>query len=190
MNEQRDPLQTIAEAIQTLVEPFGIKETILGWPDPKQFDVDGSLPILAIFPVSDGGKTVTSTETIHATVDNGDGTVTVYKERLRKVYTLQFSLFTYTAEDRSNIGWSIEQYFTTNRRLEFGIAGVESGIFKYRGQRNPQGETKFFQRDITYEVTARVLDATTGVHKAGTIRMNSTISAGDPDPQPETSDIT
>jgi|SRR5579875_301277 len=159
--EQKDPLESITEALGPIVSPFGVKYTFLGWPDTKYFDVDGNLPSLFVFPVSDTGKHLASRESIHASVKNDDGTTTVYKEKLRLFYLLQLSLFTKTPEDRSNIGWKIQQYFVSNPQLQFGIPGVETAIFKYKGQHNPPGETNFYQRDITFEVTARVLDSQT-----------------------------
>lgn len=180
MNVQTDPLQSITLALRTIIVPLGVKNVDLGWPDSKFFQADGNLPSLAVFDVSDSGKHLASRETVHAVVNNADGvTATVYKEQLRKFYLLQLSLFTYTAEDRSNIGWMIEQYLTTNPRLQIGTLGldkngnpIETAVFKYRGQHNPPGESRFYQRDIMYEVTARVLDATSGLYRAKTITLN------------------
>jgi hypothetical protein len=162
MTTQKDPLQSITEALGPIVTPFGVKNTLLGWPDTKYFQADGNLPSLFVFPVSDTGKHQASRETVHASIPNDDGvTATVYKEKLRLFYLLQLSLFTKTPEDRSNIGWKIQQYFVSNPQLQIGIPGVETSIFKYKGQHNPPGETNFYQRDITFEVTARVLESET-----------------------------
>jgi hypothetical protein len=148
-------------ALGPIVAPFGVKNTILGWPDTKFFTVDGNLPSLFVFPVSDTGKHLASRETVHASVTNADGTITVYREKLRLFYLLQLSLFTKTPEDRSNIGWQIQQYFVSNPQLQIGIPNVETSVFKYKSQHNPPGETNFYQRDMTFEVTARVLSQET-----------------------------
>lgn len=172
MNTMTDPLQTITTAISPIVTPFGVKNTLLGWPDTKYFQVDGNLPSLFIFPVSDTSKHLTSRDTIHAVVNNPDGTTaTVYKEKLRLFYLLQLTLFTNTQEDRSNIGWQIQQYFVSNPQLQIGIPGVETAVFSYKGQHNPAGETNFYQRDMTFEVTARVLDSQTA-YIAKTLQTN------------------
>lgn len=176
MATQKDPLQSITEALGPIVTPFGVKNTIQGWPDTKYFQVDGKLPSLFVFPVSDTGKHLASRETVHAVVPNGDGTVTVYKEQLRLFYLLQFSLFTNTPEERSDIGFQIQQYFVSNPQLQIGIPGVETSVFKYKGQHNPAGETNFYQRDITFEVTARVLSQQTAGTLSAGITFNSNIS--------------
>ncbi|NRD80286.1 hypothetical protein HPT25_23470 [Bacillus sp. BRMEA1] len=189
MNTQKDPLQSIQEAIKPIVAPFGVKTTLLGWPDPKYFQVDGNLPLLAILPVSDTTKHLASRETVHASIPNPyvtlngqdqlDGTdllnnaptATVYKETLRLFYLLQLSIFTKTPEDRSNIGWQIQQYFVNNPQLSFGIPGVETGVFKYKGQHDLPGETNFYQRALTFEVSARVLDSELA-YLATSVQMN------------------
>lgn len=172
MNVQTDPLQSITLALRNIIVPMGIKNVDLGWPDTIFFQADGNLPSLAVLDVSDSGKHLSSRETVHAKVNNPDGvTCVVYKEQLRKTYLMQLSLFAYTSEDRSNLGWVIEQYLTTNPQLQIGIPNVETAVFKYKGQHNPPGETRFYQRDLMYEVTARVLDAST-VYLLKTITLN------------------
>lgn len=159
---QIDPLQSITLALQPIFAPFGVKHTLLGWPDTKFFGADGNLPAVAIISANDKGRNLASRETIHAAILNPDGlTYTVYREKLRVTYLLQISLFTYTPEDRSNIGWQIEQYLVTNPQLQIGIPGVETAVFHYRGQRDAPGETRFYQRDIQFEATARVLSTET-----------------------------
>jgi hypothetical protein len=159
---QKDPLQSITEALSPIMSPFGVKYCELGWPDTKYSNVDGNLPSLFVFPISDTGKHLASRETVHASIPNEDGvTATVYKEKLRLFYLLQLSLFTKTPEERSNIGWQVEQYLISNPQLQIGIPNVETAVFKYKGQHNPPGETNFYQRDMTFEVTARVLDLET-----------------------------
>lgn len=110
---------------------------------------------------------------MHAVVNNADGvTATYYKEKLRIFYMLQLSIFAYTEEDRSNLGWTVQQYLVSNPQLAIGITGVETAVFKYMGQHNPPGETRFYQRDLTFEVTARVLDAQTA-YRAKAITLNN-----------------
>lgn len=175
VTSQKDPFQTITDAIKPIVSQFGVKNTMLGWPDTKYFQVDGNLPSLFVFPVSDTGKHLASRETIHAVVPNDDGTVTVYKEQLRLFYLLQLSLFTNTKEDRSDIGWQIQQYFVSNPQLQIGIPDVETSVFKYKGQHNPPGETNLYQRDMTFEVTARVLSQQVAGTLSAGIQFNNNI---------------
>lgn len=175
MTIQTDPLQSITLALRTLftTAPFNLKNVILGWPDSKFFQADGNLPSLAIFEVSDTGSHKASRETTHAVVQNLDGiTNTLYKEKLRVTYLLQLSLFTYTEQDRSNLGWMIQQYLVSNPQLVLDANGVETSIFSYMGQHNPPGETKFYQRDMNFEVTARVLDISTQ-YRLKTTQLNN-----------------
>lgn len=171
---QQDPLQSITIALRNILTaaPYNVKNVLLGWPDTKFFQTDHNLPALAIFPVSDSGKHLTSRFTTHAVVQNSDGvTNTLYTEKLRITYLLQLSLFTYTEQDRSNIGWMIQQYLVSNPQLALDQNNVETSIFSYKGQHNPPGETRFYQRDLTFEVTARVLDESTQ-YRLKTTQMN------------------
>jgi hypothetical protein len=161
-NLQKDPLQSITLALQPIFSGFGIKSTQLGWPDTKFFSVDGNLPTVAIVQVGGNSKHQASRQSVHAVVNNGDGTSTAFYEQERLFLLLQISLFTNTPQDRSDIGWSIQQYLVSNPQLQIGIPGVETSVFKLKGiPRDSEGETNFYQRDITFEATARVLDAET-----------------------------
>jgi hypothetical protein len=172
MNLQKDPIESISIALQNTFSNLGIKKIFVGWPDTKYLSVDNNLPTLAIFQISDRGEHKTSRETVHAIVPSADGlTATVYKEKLRLTYLLQLSIFTSTPQQRASLGWSIQQYLVSNPQLQIGIPGVETAVFSYKGQHNSQGETNFYQRDLTFNVTARVLDAQT-TPTAKTIQFN------------------
>lgn len=194
-NMQKDPLQSITLALQPIFANFGVLNTQLGWPDTKFFTADGNLPAVAIVSAGGNAKNIVSRETVHAIVQNGNGTATAYYEKLRLFYLLQISLFTYTPQDRSNIGWNIEQYLVTNPQLQFGIPGVETAIFLMKSiPHDDEGETNFYQRDLTFQVQARVLDAETAQvmktlqmndHTTGTTMPSSPANPSLPAPPPQ-----
>lgn len=175
-NLQTDPIQSIITALQNIFMPSPFKNVVGGWPDTQYFTVDGNLPSLFIFFVGETGKHLASRENVHAVVKDANGTTaTVYKEKLRLSYLFQLSVFASTPEDRSNLGWQVKQYLVSNPQLQIGTlgAGVETAVFAFKGERDDQGETKFYQRDITFEVSARVLDAQTAVPIATTVTLNN-----------------
>lgn len=162
MTTQQDPLLSITDALRDLFVPKGIVSVNLGWPDATFLTTDTNFPCLWVYSASDKGQYLASTESVHAFVTNADGiSATVYKEKLRKIYTLQLSLFTKSDADRSSYGWMIEQQLVTYPQLQIGIPNVETALFKYKSQYNPLAETNYYQRDINFDVTARVLDANT-----------------------------
>jgi len=162
MNLQQEPFQAIGISLATALKTQAsqLKNAIVGWPDTKWLGVDGNLPSVFFVEISEIGKNVVSRYKIHKTVDNGDGTGTIYTEQLRLSLLIQASLFTNTPQDRASLGWSIKQYLVTNYRL--ALSDGEYAIFKLKGDHQSiEGETNFYQRDLTFEVSARVLDATT-----------------------------
>ncbi len=175
MNLQKEPFQAICEALAAAINDqiviynnsipgvMGqipqLKNAQVGWPDPKWLQVDGNLPAVFFVQISETGKNIVSRFKVHKVVDNGDGTGTVYTEQLRLSMMLQMSLFTNTPQDRAALGWLIKQYMITNYRL--ALADGEYAMFEFKGDhQGKQGETNFYQRDMTFTVTARVLDAT------------------------------
>lgn len=182
MNNQIDPLQSIATALSTIFTSLGISHTTLGFPEPKQLEVDGYLPAIGILSVSDHGNHIVSRESIHSSVNSLDGlTSTVYREKLRIMFLLQISIFTATVEQRSELGWKILQYLVTHNQLTIGNLGVgtnglpvETALFKYGHQHDDIGETGFYQKDLVFEVSARVLDAETAFVLTTPIVFNQT----------------
>lgn len=137
-----------------------LKNAQAGWVEPKFLSVDKNLPAVFFIQVSETSKNIASRLKTHKTVTNPDGkTGFIYTEQLRLFFLLQISLFTNTKSDRASIGWSIKQYLVTNYRLS--LTDGEFAMFKLKGDHQSQkGETNFYQRDLTFEVSARVLDAT------------------------------
>jgi hypothetical protein len=173
MNTQTDPLQSITVALQNLFVPKGLVSVNYGWPDANFLTVDSNFPTLFVYSNSDTAKYMASSERVHAVINNSDGlSATVYKEKLRKIYMLQLSLFTKTQDDLQNYGWMIEQQLVTYPLLQIGIPNVETALFKYKSQNNPLAETGYYQRDMIFETTARVLDASTA-YLAKQMNLNS-----------------
>lgn len=160
MNLQDEPYRVICEALETvmLAQNPTLKSAKIGWPDAKFTKVDGNLPAVFFWEVSDTEHSVVSRLNVHKSTTNPDGTGYIFTEQGRVFYLLQISLFTNTPEDRSSIGWAIMQYLITNYRLT--LADGETATFKYKGKHDAQGETNYYQRDLTFEVWTRVLDAT------------------------------
>lgn len=181
MNVQVDPLQSITTALSGIFTGLGFSSVILGWPDPSLFQMDNKLPLLAVYNTSSNGKHLSSRDSIHATKLNTSGlTATVYQEKLRLFYLLQLSIFAHTVEDRSNLGWIVQQYLTSNPQIPIGIPGVETSVFSFKsGPHDLSGEAKLFQRDLTFEVTARVLDAQTLVPVAKQVVLNDDTTGTD-----------
>ena len=160
MNLQAEPFVAICEALKVALQAQipALKRIQIGWPDAKFLQVDGNLPSVFFVEVSDIGKNVVSRLSIHKKTLNADGnTGYIYTEQGRIFYLLQISLFTNTKEDRSSIGWAIMQYFITNYRLT--LADGETATLKYKGKHDDEGETNYYQRDITFEAWTRILDA-------------------------------
>lgn len=160
MNLQDEPFKAICEALATVLQAQipALKRIQIGWPDIKYLDVDGNLPSVFFVEVSDTEKNVVSRLNTHKTTLNADGsTGYIYTEQGRIFYLLQISLFANTKEDRSSIGWEIMQYLITNYRIT--LADGETATFKYKGKHDDQGETNYYQRDLTFEVQTRILDA-------------------------------
>ena len=161
MNLQEEPFQAICESLSTTLKTqiTQLKNAIAGWPETKWLQIDGNLPSVFFLQVSETSKNIVSRYDIHKTVINADGTGHIYTEQLRLFFLIQISLFTNTPQDRASIGWLLKQYLVTNYRLP--LSDGEYAVFTLKGDHESiKGETNFYQRDLTFEVTARVLDAT------------------------------
>ncbi|MHB1651667.1 MAG: hypothetical protein ACYCVD_04210 [Desulfitobacteriaceae bacterium] len=174
MNLQTDPFRAICEALAPIlqVQIPTLKRAQIGWPDGKFLQVDGNLPAVFFWEVSDTEKTVVSRLDVHKSTSIANGSGYVYTEQGRVTYLLQISLFANTPEDRSSTGWTIMQYLITNYR--FTLADGETATFKYKGKHDSEGETNYYQRDMTFEVITRVLDVT-AAQKVATIIKTTTL---------------
>lgn len=161
MNIQEEPFKVICEALAPILKDQApqLKNAIAGWPDPKWLKVDGNLPSIFFVQVSEISKNVTNRLDIHKQITNPDGTGYIVTEQLRIFFLLQISLFTNTPQDRASVGWAIKQYLATNYRIP--LLDGEFTMLKLKGDHESEkGETNFYKRDLTFEVTARILDAT------------------------------
>lgn len=161
MNIQIDPYQAICEALESVLKAQvpKLKNVKAGWPDPKFLKVDGNLPSVFLLDISETSKNIANRLQVHKNIINSDGTGYIVTEQKRLFFLLQLSLFTNSQTDRASIGWTIKQYLTSNYRIP--LADGEFALFKEKGDHSSKkGETNFYQRDLTFEVTARVLDAT------------------------------
>ncbi|KEO82998.1 hypothetical protein [Tumebacillus flagellatus] len=161
--QQTDPLQSITQTLRTLTTPMGVVTVSQSWPDPNVTSVETNLPCLFVYPVRERGTYIGSVNTVFATVKNADDTTaTIYREKQRKTYELRLTLVTATADELSRIGWKIEQALNTNTRLNTGNPLVDIVTFTYFGQYNaPPSDAGAHQRDMTFNVSVRVLDAET-----------------------------
>ncbi|MCF8566910.1 hypothetical protein LLE49_19510 [Alicyclobacillus tolerans] len=173
-----DPFDAICTALSTQLMSLvpSLKNAVQGWPDPKWFeDTGANFPSVFFVMVSDKGKSMTSRNLVFASVKNPDGsTANVYYERERLQYLLQISLFTTDPQERLDIGWAIKQYLINTMQLP--INAVDTARFVYTGHDHmPEGRDNFYQRDIGFEVTARVLDGSVA-NLNKTIQQNNTVS--------------
>ncbi|MBL0386225.1 hypothetical protein JJB07_06110 [Tumebacillus sp. ITR2] len=162
MSIQTDPMVSITDALRKIVSPMGVRNVLTGWPDPTYTSVESNQPVLYVTLVTERGHWAASAETVHATVPNPDGvTATVYREKMRKVYQLRLSLFTATADELKTLGWQIEEFLIANPRLVLGNSDVETAMFRSQWQSESPTDPAVNQRDMMFEVTARVLDVST-----------------------------
>jgi len=173
---QKDPWEAICEALQyQIYSRFAeIKFALEGWPDTKFISIDGNLPSIFFLDI-DGGQSENKVSRLqeHKRVYFPDGTGLIFTEQQRKTFILQMSLFTYTKEDRARLGIVIERYFETNyhiplREFSCAIPGTGNLLKQEFVQMLPrgaphdgQGETRFYQRDFTFEATGRIFDIKT-----------------------------
>lgn len=171
-----DPFDSICIMLETQLKSLvpSMKYAIQGWPDPKWLEDTGSnLPSVFFVNVSDKGKSMTSRNRIFTSIDSGT-LKNVYYERERLQYLLQISLFTTDPQERLDIGWQIKQYLINT--IQFQLNAVDTARFTYTGHDHmPPGRDNLYQRDLGFEVTARVLDGEQ-VNVNKTIQQNNTIS--------------
>lgn len=163
----------LGQQVKTLVPT--LKNAVQGWPDPKWFeDTGANFPSVFFVLVSEKGTNTTSRNLVYASTTNPDGTMNVYYERQKLQYLLQVSIFTTDPQARLDIGWAIKQYLINTMQLPINTVGTAR--FVYTGHDHmPEGRDNFYQRDIGFEVTVRVLDGdVANVNK--TIQQNNTIS--------------
>ena len=172
---QEEPFQVVCEALASVLKTQvpQLKNAIAGWPESKWLQVDGNLPSIFFVQVSEMPKNVANRLDIHKQITNPDGTGYIVTEQLRLCFLLQISLFTNTPQDRASVGWAIKQYLATNYRIP--LSDGEFAMFKLKGDHpSEKGETNFYKRDLTFEVTARILDATPAT-KVTSIEHNTEI---------------
>lgn len=176
MNIQKEPFQAVCEALAPVLKTQSpeLKNAIAGWPEPKWLKVDGNLPSVFFVQISETSTNKTNRLDIHKKIINPDGTGYIVTEQLRLFFLLQITLFTNTPQDRTAIGWEIKQYLGTSYRLP--LSDGEFAKFKLKGDRQSEkGETNYYKRDLTFEVTARILDATPAT-KVTSIEQNIEIN--------------
>lgn len=161
----------LGNQIKTLVP--ALKYAAQGWPDPKWLEDTGvNFPSMFFVKVAEDSKAMTGRDNIYASIDNPDGTKNVYYELQRNQYLIQISLFTTDPQQRLDIGHAIKQFLI--RTVRIPINAVDTARFFYKGHdRMPEGRDNFYQRDIGFEVTARMLDGEV-VHTNKTIQQNTT----------------
>lgn len=169
MNIQNEPMFDIASnfsAVLLQVAPE-LKHALVGWPDRKWIQVENQLPAVFFVDVSETGRHYISQTAVSNTVDKGDGTGYLVREKMRLRTMIQVSLFTNTKSDRDRIGWLIKQHLITNYRIpiiDYAAAtpaptGEHLLVFFRNDRKDIEGEANFWRRDLTFEIQSRVLDA-------------------------------
>ncbi|EPZ47635.1 hypothetical protein [Alicyclobacillus acidoterrestris] len=154
-----DPLDAIHGALEQALMALcpSLKGVWIGWPDPKWLENTGAnLPSVFLVNVSQTAKSMTSRNLVYATVENEDGTFNVYYERERITYLLQLSLITTDPQQQLDIGWAIKQFLVNT--IQLPINAVDTARFLLKDDHLISGIDNYYQRDLTFEVSARVLD--------------------------------
>jgi hypothetical protein len=171
-----DPFDAICTTLSSRLTSIvpSLKYAIQGWPDPKWFeDTGANFPSVFFVNVSETAKSMTSRNLVYASIQNSDGTQNVYYERQRMTYLLQISIFTTDPQQRLDIGWKIKQYLINTVQLP--INTIDTAKFIFKDGRMPPGLDNLYQRDLTFEVTARVFDGEV-VHTNRAIQQNNSIN--------------
>ncbi len=170
-----DPFDALCIELQSQlinIQP-SLKYVINGWPDPKWFENTGlNFPSVFLVNVGESGVSMTSRNLVYASVKNSNGTWNVYYERLRMTYLLQLTLVTSTPQDRLNIGWGIKQFLINT--IQLPINTIDTAKFIFKEDKMLPGEDNLYQRDLTFEVSARVFDGDV-VYQNTTITSSPTI---------------
>lgn len=170
-----DPYDTILTKLQSVLmaQVPSLKYVIDGWPDPKYFeDTGANFPSVFVNNVSETAKSMTSRNLVYKSIQNADGTYNVYYERERMTYLITLTLVTTDPQQRLNIGWAIKQYLIN--QIQLPINQIDTARFIFKEDRMSPGRDNFYQRDITFEVSARVFDGEV-VYKNKSIQQNNTV---------------
>jgi len=169
MNLQNEPIFDIVSTWAGIIlEQFPkIKLAKVGWPDKQWLQIDKNLPAVFFMDISETNEHAVSQYATHRTIKNTDGTGYILQEKLRLQTLMQMTLFTNDKLTRDQLGWKLKQYFVTNFRI--GLidytqatpqATGEYMLLNLRGDHKElKGETNFYQRDLTWQVQSRVLEA-------------------------------
>jgi hypothetical protein len=189
MNIQNEPMFDIASNLAAILLAHvpRLKHALMGWPDRKWLQVEGNLPGVFLVDVSETGTHFVSQHAVSSNIKNADGTGFVVYEKMRLKTLVQISLFTNTKADRDSLGWAIKQLLITNYRvpiLDYARAtpsptGEALMLFFRSDVKGLEGEPNFYQRNLTFEVQSRVLDATPA-HRVTEIDLGQAIDRSRP----------
>lgn len=157
-----------------------LKNAKLGWPDRKFFQVEHNLPAIFFVDISEKSERAVSQLLTHRTTSSS-----IIQEKMRVHTMVQMSLFTNNKLTRDQLGWGIKQYLVTNFHIpvyDFTQATpVNTGeyfLFNLVGDhREEKGEANCWQRDLTFTVQSRILDALTA-YPVSQIIDNQTTEVG------------
>lgn len=184
MNVQSEPFVTIARNLNALLHDVveNLQHFGVGWPDPKWLQVDSNLPSAFLHDLSETGASVVSRQEIHRQVVNEDGTGRILFEVMRLQTLVQISVLARSKDDRDDVAWRIKQYLIANPQIalvDYTLATPadtgETALFFYRGDnKNPVGLPELYQRDLTFEMQTRVLEAV-DAFRVDEIEINQTV---------------
>lgn len=165
-----DPFDAICTMLETELKTLVplLKYAVQAWPDPKWLEDTGvNFPSVFFVLAGESGKSMTSRKNVFKAIPNPDGTQNVYYETMRLTYLIQISLFTSDEQSRLDIGWQIKQHLVNS--IQFPINEVDTARFIYKDDRMPNGKDNLYQRDLTFEVSARLFKGeVTNVNKLTT----------------------
>lgn len=173
MNVQQDLFQAICDALSfQLTTNFPqLIHVSYGWPDNEFLSTSSNLPAAFFVNLAQNYENNTNRMEIHKNIKYPDGTGLILTEQMRADYTLQLSLFTQSQAQQQSLGSAIAQFLVTYNYiplLESSTAVPEITPFMsgenvrliIQGDQSNLGKEGSYRRDLTFSVTARILDAT------------------------------
>lgn len=166
-----NPFEAIATALATALQTQFPQLLVAqaGWPDTKWLTTDGNKPGVFFVEVSESGAPARSRYQPWAT-----DAVTTYYETSRQQLLIQITQVSSTPEERSSLGYGIQQYLIN--LLQLPLADGQKSLIRYKGDVSPQGETNFYMRHLTFQFQARILQAIAGT-PVTTITPRNTINS-------------
>ena len=179
---QNEPMFDIAQNVGGILKtqfPV-IKNAVIGWPDRKFLQVEKNLPAIFFTDVSEKSEHQNPQFARSSTTPNS-----IKFEKMMVWILVQITLFTNTSEQRDNLGFGIKQYLVSDYHIPIldytQATPADTGEFLLLtlmgDHREEKGEANLYQRDLTFKIQTRILDAIPA-YKVSEIDDTNTFQAG------------